>query len=181
MSAPRVKVLRRTAVYQGRVVRMIREELLVQGRRMVRESVLHPGAAVIVPALDRSRLILVRQYRRSVNRMLLELPAGTLERGEPPARCARRELVEETGWKAARLRRIGRFYAAPGFTTEQLTIFLAQGLTRTAMRPDPDEMVRPVILRITDVLRRIRSGEICDGKTIIGVLFARRYLRRPGA
>ena len=177
MSGAPVRVLRRRTVYQGRVVRLIREELIVQGRRMVRESVIHPGAAVIVPVLDRSRLIFVRQYRRSVDKTLLELPAGTLEPGEPEIRCARRELEEETGWVAGRLRRIGRFYAAPGFTTERLTIFLAQDLTPTAARPDPDEMVRPVIMRFEEVLRGIRAGRICDGKTIIGVLFAARVLR----
>ena len=171
-----IRVVQRTTLYRGRVIRLIREVLDAQGRRMVRETIQHPGAVVIVPMVDRSRLVFVRQYRRAVGRVLLELPAGTLERGERWDRCARRELEEETGWRARRLRRIGRFYAAPGFISEQLTIFLAQGLRRVAAHPEPDEVIRPVILSFGEALARIRSGAICDAKTIIGVLFAQRVL-----
>jgi len=181
MTSAKVRVLRRRTMYQGRIIRLVREELAVQGRRLVRETVLHPGAVVIVPVLDRNRLVLVRQYRRAAERVLLELPAGTLEPGEPRPQCARRELIEETGWRAGRLRRIGQFFAAPGFISEQLTIFLAQDLTPATANPDPDEMVHPVVLPFAEVLRRIRSGEICDGKTIIGMLFAERVLRRGRA
>ena len=173
-----IRILKRETLYQGRIIRLIREVLDVQGRRIVRETIRHPGAVVIVPMVDRSRLVLVRQYRRAVDRVLLELPAGTLEPGERRDRCAARELEEETGWRARRLRRIGRFYAAPGFVSEQLTIFLAQGLRRVAAHPEPDEVIRPVILSFEEALARIRSGAICDAKTIIGVLFAARVLRR---
>ena len=174
----RVRVVKRTTIYQGRIIRLIREILEVRGRRMVRETLKHPGAVVIVPMLDRSRIVLVRQYRRAIKRELLELPAGTLEPGEPRLACARRELQEETGWRASRMRRIGQFYAAPGFISEQLTVFLAQGLTRAAAHPDPDEQVTPVVLTLPVALARIRSGAICDAKTIIGVLFAERCLRK---
>ena len=173
-----VRVIARRTLYQGRVIRLVREVLQVGGRRMVRETVLHPGAVVVVPVLPRSRLVFVRQYRRAVGRMLLELPAGTLEPGEPRAVCARRELEEETGWRARRLRRIGQFYAAPGFISEQLTIFLAEGLTAAIAHPEPDEQVRPVLLTVQQALAKIRSGAICDAKSIIGVLFAERLLRR---
>ena len=174
----RVRVVKRTTIYQGRIIRLIRETLEVGKRRMVRETLKHPGAVVIVPMLDRSRVVFVRQYRRAIERELLELPAGTLEPGEPRIACARRELQEETGWRARRMRRIGQFYAAPGFISEQLTVFLAQGLTRAAAHPDPDEQVTPVVLTLPAALARIRSGTICDAKTIIGILFAERQLRR---
>ena len=177
MSPPRV--IRRTTVYRGRVIRLIREVLEAGGRRMVRETVRHPGAVVIVPMADRSHIVFVRQYRRAVSRTLLELPAGTLEPGERRDLCARRELQEETGWQARRWRRIGQFYAAPGFISEQLTVFLAQELTAVGARPEPDEMVRPVVLSFREALAKIRSGAICDAKSIIGVLFAQRVLRRP--
>ena len=181
MRAP-VRLVRRRTIYRGRIIRLIQEQLQVDGRRLTRETVLHPGAVVIVPMVDRSRIVFVRQYRRAVARVLLELPAGTLEPGEPRRACARRELEEETGWRASRLRRIGRFYAAPGFISEQLTVFLAQGLRRTAAHPEPDELVRPVILSFEQALAKIRSGAICDAKTIIGVLFAQRVLaQRPHA
>ncbi len=175
MSSP-LRVVKRTTIYRGRIIRLIQEVLEVRGHRVVRETIKHPGAVVIVPLLDRSHLVLIRQYRRSVERTLLELPAGTLGAGERREACARRELEEETGWRAGRLRRIGQFYAAPGFISEQMTLFLAQHLTHVGASPEPDELIKPVVLSIREAMAKIRSGAICDAKTIIGVLFAQRYL-----
>lgn len=194
----RLRVLSRKTVYQGRIIRLVLESLEYRRRRLIREVVEHPGAAVIVPLLDRSRrqrgatlprqrgrsrldrsrVVLVRQYRRPIRRELLELPAGTLSPGERRDACARRELEEETGWKARRLRRIGQYYAAPGFCTEQLTIFLAEGLTQATAHPEPDESLKPVILPLKAALAKVRSGAICDAKTIIGLLFVERLLAR---
>lgn len=176
-----IKVLKRTTIYQGRVIRLIREKLKVGPHILTRETIRHPGAVVIVPMLDKKRLVMVSQYRRAVGRKLLELPAGTLEPGEPRAACAKRELEEETGWKAKRLTRLGQFYAAPGFISEQLTIFLAAGLTKTVANPEPDEMVKPVVVSLSQALRYIESGKICDGKTIIGILFMQKKLRQQRA
>lgn len=167
-----VRLIRRTTIYQGAVIRLIQEHLEVRGHRVVRETITHPGAVVIVPLLDDHRIIFVRQYRRAVERELLELPAGTLSPGERRETCAKRELEEETGWQAGRLRRLGQFYAAPGFVSEQMTLFLAHRLQRTKAHPEPDELVRPVILSLPSAMAHIRSGAICDAKTIIGVLFA---------
>ena len=178
---PTIRIIRRKTLYQGRVIRLVHELLEVRGRRFVRETIQHPGAVVVVPMLDASRIVFVRQYRRAVKRWLLELPAGTLDRNESRRQCAKRELEEETGWRAARLARLGRFYAAPGFVSEQLTIFLATGLTPVPARPEPDELVTPVILSLRTALAKIRSGVICDAKTIIGLLFIRDRLRRRTA
>jgi ADP-ribose pyrophosphatase len=172
----KLKVLGRSTIYQGRVIRLIRERLEVGGHRFARETILHPGAVVIVPLLGGGRILFVRQYRRAVRRELLELPAGTLERGERRDACARRELEEETGYRARTMRKIGQFYAAPGFISEQMTLFLADGLRRTQAAPEPDEMVRPAALTLRQALRRVRTGAICDAKTIIGILFAERLL-----
>jgi len=173
----RVRVLRRETIYRGRIIRLVRETLSVRGHRIVRETVQHPGAVVVVPLMDRSRILFVRQYRRAVDRELLELPAGTLEPGERREVCARRELEEETGWRAHSMRRIGQFYAAPGFLSEQLTVFLAQGLTRGQVKPESDEILRPAVLTFGEAIAKIRSGAMCDAKTIIGVLFAKRMLK----
>ena len=173
---PAVRAVSRETIYTGRVIRLVREVLEVRGRRMARETILHPGAVVVVPVLDRSRILFVRQYRRAVRRELLELPAGTLERGEPRSACARRELIEETGWRAGRLRRLGRFYAAPGFLSEEMTVFLATRLTRTAANPEPDEIIHPVTLTLAQAFAKVRSGGIRDAKTIIGLYWARSYL-----
>jgi len=174
----RIRVVKRTTLYRGRIIRLIREVLQIRGQRLVRETVLHPGAVVVIPLLDRSRVVFVRQYRRAIGRELLELPAGTLNPGERRAACARRELQEETGWRARTMRRIGQFYAAPGFISEQLTVFVATGLTPVGAHPEPDELVRPIILPLSAALAKIRSGEICDAKTIIGILFVQRLLKR---
>lgn len=172
----RVRLLKRTVIYEGHVIRLLRETLEINGRRLIRETVQHPGAVVIVPMLSRSRIVFVRQYRRAIDRALLELPAGTLAPGERRRTCAQRELEEETGWRARSLRQIGQFYAAPGIISEQLTIFLAQGLRYVGAHPDADECVTPVVLTLREALRRIRTGSMCDGKSIIGVLFAQRLL-----
>ena len=174
-----VRVLKRTTIYRGTIIRLIREVLEVNGRQMIRETIQHPGAVVIVPMLDRSHIVFVRQYRRAIDRTLLELPAGTLGVGERRLACAQRELEEETGWRAGRLRRIAQFYAAPGFISEQLTVFLAQDLTQVSAHPEPDELLKPIVLTLRQAVSRIHAGVICDAKTIIGVLVTQRRLAHP--
>jgi len=173
-----IRLLKRNTIYRGRVFRLIYEVLDYGGRRLVRETVQHPGAVVVVPMIDRSHLVFVRQYRRAVNRYLLELPAGTLGRGEHRAACARRELAEETGWKAHQLQYLGQFYTAPGFTSEQMTLFVATNLTPVMARPEPDEFIQPVILSRREAFAKIRSGEICDAKTLIGLFVILDRFRR---
>ena len=175
---PSVKMIKQETLYEGRVIRLIREELQIDGQRIVRETIKHPGAIVIVPVLDDERLVFVRQYRRSIDRWLLELPAGTLDHHESKAACARRELEEETGWTAKRLKPIGQFYAAPGFVSEQLTLFLATGLSPVPARPEADEFVHPEILSLSQALAKIRSGDLCDAKSMVGVFLAQPFLRR---
>ena len=175
---PKMTLLKRTSIYRGKIIHLIREELQVHHRHLVRETIQHPGAVVIVPLIDRSHIVFVRQYRRAIDRTILELPAGTLEPGEAPRACARRELEEETGWRAGRLQRIGQFFAAPGCLSEQMTIFLAQQLTRVPARPEPDEFLTPITLSLSSALAKIASGAICDAKTIIGVLFLERETLR---
>lgn len=171
-----LRVLHREVLYRGRVFDLIKERLEVFGHPIVREIIRHPGAVVIVPVLNDAQVVFVQQYRRAVNRMLLELPAGTLAKEESRAACARRELEEETGWRASHLRRIGHFYPAPGFASEEMTVFLARGLRHVGSRPEPDELVTPVILSFREAFEQIASGMICDGKSIIGILLAKRYL-----
>lgn len=173
-----VRVLRRRTIYTGRVVRLVREILAVGGRRLMRETILHPGAVVIVPLLPGGRVVLVRQYRRAVNRVLLELPAGTLEAGEPPLACARRELAEETGWRARRWRRLTQFYTAPGVLSERMTVFLATDLRPGRADPDADEGLTVTVLPLRRALERVHGGAIRDAKTIIGLLAAQRALGR---
>ena len=171
------RLVKRTTIYRGRVIRLLREVLDANGRRIVRETIQHPGSVVIVPLLDRSHIVFVRQYRRAVGRWLLELPAGTLGAGERPSRCAKRELEEETGWKAGRIQRLSWFFAAPGFLSERMTVFVATGLRRGTAHPEPDELVTPVVLSLRTALVKIHNGTIRDAKSIIGVLSVQRFLR----
>lgn len=171
-----LRLLRQEVVYHGRVIELVRETLAARGETVVRETVRHPGSVVIVPMLDARRVLLIRQYRRAIGDYLLELPAGTLGRGEDPLRCARRELIEETGWRAARWRRLGRFFPAPGFLSEQMTIFLATGLRPGPASPEADELIEPVPLTLSQARAKIRRGAICDAKTIIGLLLAEPLL-----
>ena len=177
---PRMQLVSRKTIYQGHVIRLVREVLKSNGRTFARETIQHPGAVVILPVLDDARIVFVRQYRRAIGRFILELPAGTLMPGEPKQRCAQRELEEETGWRATQWQRLGQFYAAPGFLSEQMTLFLAHGLTKTVARPEPDEWLTPVILSLNSAVAKIRSGAICDAKSIIGVLVLREWLRARG-
>ena len=178
---PNVRIKKRALVYAGRVIRLFREELVADGMVMMRETIRHPGAVVIVPLLEGPRVVLVRQYRHAIGKDLLELPAGTLNPGEPLAACARRELAEETGWWPARLERLTQFYAAPGYTDEHMVVFLARGLRRvTAHHPDADEYVRPVTLTLKQALAKVHQGAICDAKSMVGLLLASAALDPAG-
>jgi ADP-ribose pyrophosphatase len=130
------------------------------------------GGVAIVAVDAAGRVLLVRQYRYAVGRDLLELPAGILERGEQPIECAARELEEETGYRAARIKPLCRFYSTPGGTDEVLHIFLASELTPGRPRPEADERIEVLPTAWDDALALVRRGEICDGKTVIGLLTA---------
>ena len=167
-----IRLLDRKRAYRGRVITLLRDTIEINGRRLVREIVEHPGSVVIVPVLPRKRILFIRQYRRALGATLLELPAGTLGAGEPRLRCAKRELEEETGHRARRWRRLGDFYPSPGFLSEFMTIFLAEDLAATAARPEADELLEPVVLPLDVAIRKIHAGGIRDAKSIIGIWLA---------
>ena len=162
-------------IYSGRVVTLELDRVgLPGGGETLREVVRHRGAAVVLPVLDDGRIVMVRQYRYPVAASLLELPAGTLEPGEEPGRCAARELVEETGYRAAVLSPLGRFYSAPGYTDELLHAVLATGLEPAAgADPDHDELIELELVEPAELLRRSSSGEVRDAKPIATVMLAR--------
>lgn len=137
------------------------------GHEAERIVVRHPGAVAIVALDEEGRWLLVRQYRHPARRVLLEVPAGTLEPGEEPDRTAARELREETGFAAAELERIGGFYTAPGFCDEYIHLFLARGLTADPLPQDQDEYIEdPIALSPVAVARAAAAGEIEDAKTL---------------
>ena len=176
----RVRVLESRSIYKGRTVGLRVERIEVDGREVVREIVEHRGAAVVVPVRDDGKLVLVRQYRRAVDEVLLEFPAGTLELGEDPEGCARRELMEETGHEALELERLGTIYPAPGYTSEVIHVFLARARPVGRGTPEADEQIEVVLMGFDELLEKVISGEVKDAKTIAGAFLAQVRLRGRG-
>lgn len=165
-------------VYAGsRVSMALRSVRLSNGKQIQREVVLHPGAVIILPILADGRIVLIENARHTVGESLLELPAGTLEKGEPPDVCAGRELEEETGYRAARIESLGWFYTSPGILTEKMYAFVAHELTPGPQALEENETisVRPTPVR--EVVELIESNSIVDGKTIAVIL---KYLSCSG-
>lgn len=165
-------------LYQGRIFAVHRlNVILPDGREGTREIVNHHGGAAIV-ALTRDRqVVLVRQYRIAAGEALLEIPAGKLEKGEAPFVCAQRELEEESGFQAANWRFLGCSYPSPGYTSEMLHLYLATGLTKAEAHPDDGEFLEAELMPFDHLLRKIRSGEIRDGKTITAALLTVEVLK----
>lgn len=164
-------------VYSGRVVTLDVDRVrLPDGRESVREVVRHAGAVVIMPILDDGRIVFVRQFRYPVDTELLEFPAGTLEPGEDARTCAERELVEETGWQAESLQKLGSFFSTPGFTDEVLHGFIATDLSPAQGGSDPeaDEFIEVVVLSVEEALSMAQRGQVRDAKTLATLFLARQ-------
>jgi ADP-ribose pyrophosphatase len=159
-------------VYNGRLLKLRVERVkLPNGRETTREIVEHPGAVAIVPVLDNGKLLVVKQYRSAPGRRLIEIPAGTLEAGEAPLACAKRELIEETGYAAGRLRKLFSCYLAPGYSTEKIHFFLATRLVPTSGRQAEDESIIVQPIDLHEALKAIERGKIQDAKTISALYY----------
>ncbi|MBN1967377.1 MAG: NUDIX hydrolase [Anaerolineae bacterium] len=173
------KLLSSEPVYLGKLVKLYVETVeLPNGQTAIREIVRHPGAVAMVPLLDNGDVVLVRQYRVAARRLVLEIPAGTLEPGEDPEIAARRELQEEVGYWPGKLERLGGEFTAPGYTSEYIHLYLATGLEPSRLDEDDDEFLETVQLPFDEALRRVENGEIEDGKTMIALLRVARRLGR---
>ncbi len=142
---------------------------------MTRELVVHPGAVVILPFIDKNKIVLIRQFRYAAKGDLWEIPAGTLEAGENPLVCAKRELEEEIGFKAKKFKLLTRFFSAPGISDEVMTLYSAHQLYPGLKNLDHDEWIEHRITPLKDALRMIRTGQIKDAKTIIGILWVSQF------
>ena len=165
------RTLHTELVYKGRVVNLRVDTVeLPSGRKTKREIVEH-GECVAIVAIDaQDNVILVRQFRKPVERSLLEVPAGGVDPGEEPSDCACRELKEETGYLAQDLEYLGGFYTSPGFCTEYMHLFLATGLEPGERAPEEDENIEVIPIPLSQIPELITSGEICDAKSIAGLL-----------
>lgn len=167
-------------VFKGRILHVETWQVTCpNGQSAPREIVVHRGAAAVVPVFEDGTTLLVRQHRVSVDRVTLEIPAGKLDHaGEDPLCCAVRELEEETGLRAQQMTLLTSVLTTPGFCTEQIAIYLAQGLSQGETHPDEDEFLELVRLPLEEAVEKVMRGEIRDGKTICGLLMARETLAR---
>lgn len=154
-----------------------RKQVLPDGRQHSREVIDHPGAVGIVPMVDDDHVCLIRNYRLAVSRWLIEIPAGTLEPGEPPLDTAARELIEETGYRAAKLTPLCELLFSPGILHERMHLFLATQLTAGETKLEVGEQIERLIVPWEESLEMIRRGEIEDAKTVAALLFCDRWLR----
>jgi ADP-ribose pyrophosphatase len=164
-------------MYDGRIVKVDLDVVAAPDGSEIRlEIVRHPGAAAIVPLLsppnsDDPSILLIRQYRYAASGYIWEIPAGVLEPGETPAQCARRELLEEVGATADEIQHLTTIYTTPGFTDEQIHLFLASGISVGDTRHEGDEFIEVEARPISHILKMIRDGEIVDSKSITALLF----------
>jgi ADP-ribose pyrophosphatase len=168
----------REIVHVGRRIRVAVDTTTTpDGTVITRDMIFHPGAVVILPVLDADRVVLLRNHRFVIGETLWEVPAGTREPDEPLEACARRELLEETGYTAATWTYLGYLYASPGVMDEKLHLFVAEGLTPGTMAPEADEQLEPVTVRLDEAVRMCLTGEIKDAKTVTSLLLWERKLR----
>lgn len=160
----------------GGFLTVVRDRVrLPDGGEATREYIRHPGAVTVVPILDDGRVVMVRQYRHPVGRILLEWPAGKLEIGEPPLTCAVRELREETGYEARDWARAGVFHNACAYSDEGIEIWFARGLVPGRQALDAGEFVEVCLEQPDELLVRLTAGEITDMKTALGLLWLQRW------
>jgi ADP-ribose pyrophosphatase len=163
--------------YAGRAFNVRRDHLMTPSGNTVKYDIIeHIGSVSLVPVDENGQMYFVRQYRHAAGIDLLELPAGTLEPGEPPEEAARREIREEIGMAAQNMLEIGSFYLAPGYSTELMHVFLATGLTDDPLDPDADEYLSVEKLPVAEALQLAENGQMQDAKSLAALLLAKKYL-----
>lgn len=172
------KTMKSERIYEGKIVNLRIDTVELPGKKYSkREIVEHPGAVAIIPITEDGKIILVKQFRKSVEKPLLEIPAGKIEINEEPKETALRELHEETGFHSNNMEYITEFYTSPGFSNEKVYLFLATELEKGEAVPMDDEYIETEMFDIIDLVEMVNRGEITDSKTIIGILLAEKYIR----
>lgn len=184
-AAGQAQVLSSETPFEGRLFRVTRDKIVEPGgSEAVRDIVRHNGSAVIL-AVDNSKnkkdpwIVMERQYRHAAGRFLWEVPAGSLDPGEDPLEGAKRELEEETGYRAKKWTQLMEYWASPGFVAESMKVFVAEGLVSGDSRPEEDERIEMRLVKLSELLKSIEKGDIVDGKTLSSVLlYARRLTEK---
>ena len=174
------QLIEKQPIFDGKKIRLEVHHLLDEetDRRISREVVVHPGAVVILALTQDDQVLLIRNRRYAVGQILIELPAGTLEKGEAPMNCAGRELLEETGYLAGRLQPLGNFYTSPGILSEKMYAFIAYDLEKKKSALEEGEEIELLPTKFDDAIEMIKLGQIADGKTIATLLWYERFYRK---
>jgi ADP-ribose pyrophosphatase len=171
------KILSSKVVFKGRVFSVRRDEVLEPtGVRATRDMIEHPGSVVVMPVLPDGRIILIRQYRHAARQFLWELVAGRIDAGEDIKQAAARELIEETGYRAKKLRVFLTFWPTPGFLEERMYILIAEGVTAGEAEPEEDERIVSKAFTRRELEKMLRNGVLRDGKSIAGLLYYFKFV-----
>lgn len=156
----------------GHFLRVVRDEVVLpDGNKATRELVIHPGAVMVVPLMDDGQVVLERQFRYPVGRVLVEFPAGKLDLGESSLTCAKRELAEETGYVASEWAFAGVLHPLAAYSTEHIDVWFARGLTAGPQHLDPGEFLEVFSVTVSELLVMARTGEVTDAKTLVAALW----------
>jgi ADP-ribose pyrophosphatase len=168
------KFLDSKVVFEGNLLNVFTDKVeLPNGKAASREYIKHPGAVAVVPITQEGKIVLVRQYRYPIGKVLLEVPAGKLDKGEEPDVCALRELEEETGYVAKNIKKMASIYTTPGFTDEIIHLYIAENLSLSNPHPDEDEFLDVEIYSKEEVKTMIADGKINDAKSMLALLLAK--------
>lgn len=161
-------------VYEGRVINLkVNEVKLENGATATREIVEHPGGVCVIGIDDEKNIIMVKQYRAPFETVLLEAPAGKLDKGEDPLTCGKREFLEETGYIAEKMTYMGNFYPSVGFLNEKIHIYMAENLTKATQHLDEDEFLNVCKYPLDTLIKMVETNEIKDAKTVIAILLVK--------
>lgn len=175
--AAKATLISSTLAYKGKVFSVFTDKVREPGGFVNTRDVIRHSGSIVILAIDEStdprdpEIILERQYRHAAGQFLLELPAGRIEPGEAPLAAAKREMIEETGYRAKRWTHLTKYFASPGFLGESMNIYLARDIRQGAADPEADEQIEVIRMRLSQVLDLIAADKIHDGKTLIGILF----------
>ncbi|MBF0121076.1 MAG: NUDIX hydrolase [Desulfobacterales bacterium] len=172
------KVNHTKLIHHGRVFKLITENITLPNDTTIDLDIIrHPGAAAIVPMINNKEVVLIKQYRHAVGKYIWEIPAGTLAEGESPIECAKREIVEETGFHANIWKELGEITPLPGYSDERIQVFLASDLLEKEQKLDSDEVLNVHKINFDEAINMILDGTIQDAKTIFGLFMAKNKLK----
>ena len=171
-----IKTLDRKNVFKGKVIDLSVDTVIFPKQQVEMERINHPGGSAVVPLMSDDTVVLIKQYRHCIGDTIWEIPAGRLEPDENPLDCAKRELEEEVGYRTTKIKKLTEIYSAPAYCTEVIYIFLATGLTPARQKLEDDEIIKVVKLPFAKAIEKIKTGEITDAKTVVGLLLAKELV-----